>query len=71
MKSRRSERVQARLRRSSRQYYKNTLQEPSHFMDKADIQLRHELRETMDEGSFDMDAPLATVPQGPLDALRR
>ena len=78
MKNRRSEHVQARGQartqacphRPTRQYRKNTSQEPSYFMDEAEIQLRHELRESTDEKSPNMETPLVSIPQGPLDALR-
>jgi hypothetical protein len=39
-------------------------------MDSADIQLRQQLGEATDEESSSMAVTLATLAQGPLDALR-
>jgi hypothetical protein len=78
MKSRHSERVQAREqvspRTSTRQQRQNTSPEPSSSMDEADVQLRHEISHAAAKPSFEeeMAHPLELVlPQGPLDALRR
>lgn len=78
MKSRHSERVQAREqvypRTSTRQQRKNTSPGPSLSMDEADVQLRHEINHSTAKASSEeeMAHPLELViPQGPLDALRR
>jgi hypothetical protein len=77
MKSRRSERVQAREQvypqTSTRQQCKNTSPEPSSSMDEADVQLRHEINHTTAKVSFKEEVTHSelVLPHGPLDALRR